>query len=135
VKAAAFIIAVACFASPASAFGACNHDAMQDAALDHLMPEFGLPPNDLEAWLGDWDAASLKAYRAKIDRLRERAAKVKDPCARAAYLHWADYYSRETAEAERELRDHHVRRSQDAFEAEQRRKDAAARSQHIERLP
>jgi hypothetical protein len=85
---------------------ACN-PALQDAALKALAPTLGYGPNSFGVYLGQDNADSLNALAARVKAYRVRVMKMKDPCSRAAYSDWLDWYDERIAEARTELVDHH----------------------------
>lgn len=121
--------------------GACSPPAlacppgMQQAALEHLAPSLGWGPSDISVWIGRDDAQTLNALEAKVRATRQRVAKIAEPCSRAAYNGWLDWYETEIASGRSELRDHHQKKEMDAYEAGRRRDAAQARAAHIRELP
>jgi hypothetical protein len=87
------------------------------AALDVLYPRMtGLRPSYYHP-----TQAEIDRFKDEIANLREWANSLPDRCARAAYVHWLDYYDHEAFEAEAEVR---TRKQERGSEEYRKRVDA-----------
>ena len=88
-------------------------DAADQLALDRLSPVLGTGTNYLDVWIShnysdDYWQPRFRDRQAKLDGLRAWASKIEDRCARAAYLHWLDFYQNQLNSTREELRTHEL---------------------------
>ena len=102
-------------------------DAADLAVLDAV---YGKIPkyNYLDIWMSDnydeesW-APRLNTAQAEITRIREWSKQLPNPCVRAGYAHWMDYYQRELDSAWNELRFQSKRKEHQDYDRKQALKE------------
>lgn len=95
----------------------CKDSEATSFAVYHQLQKTLHGWNDVNVWIDKPSIAQLDAEQKEINRLREWAKTVKDPCVRKEYSGWlTDYFQHGLNEAYDEVRNHKQAKEMDAYE-------------------
>lgn len=99
--------------------------ALDGIALDNLWPILRRTPNYLDVWMnrdyGKSTQGKIDDAQKIIDKHKNWAIGLKDPCVKKAYLKWIDHYQRELDTARTEMTTKAQKIEMDAYDAKLKR--------------